>query len=83
MQKEQLTAYFVLLALTACGALMNAQSVRRQLALSLEQQVKSAEARAEWLELSKRQPGNPEPYADSFGDANGHGMGARSKRRTA
>lgn len=54
-----------LLALVLVGCAMPAmsQNDERQLAFSLEQQGKIAEAEGAWSTLSKAQPANPEPYA--------------------
>ena len=42
---------------------MRSQEDPRQAAFALEQQGRNAEAEAAWLEISKQQPSNPEPYA--------------------
>ena len=51
------------LAFSASSLPALAQNDRRQAAMSLEQQGKTAEAELEWKALSKEFPSNPEPFA--------------------
>jgi len=56
-------AFCLALLITLFGGPARAQDDARRMAFSLEQQGKNAEAEQAWLEISKQQPANPEPYA--------------------
>jgi tetratricopeptide (TPR) repeat protein len=61
--RQRRIASLLVFLLAGVPMALRSQEDPRQAAFALEQQGRNAEAEATWLEISKQQPSNPEPYA--------------------